>query len=117
MRAAQRLGTKKAQHRCWAEGLIEGYPLNVVVQSELERMRTQADRVHFLLALVLDVGLDQLFGEDIALEHEGMVLLQAVERFIERARHGWNLRQLLRPEVVDVLIERLTWIDLVLDAV
>src|SRR5437868_9512288 len=91
--------------------------LNVVVQSELVRMRTQTDRVHFLLALVLDVGADQLFGEYITLEHEGMVFLQTVERFVECARHGWDLRQLLRPEIVDVLIERLAWINLVLDAV
>ena|SRR6266571_3914668 len=40
--------------------------LNVVVQRELERMGTQADGVHFLLTLVINIGLQELLGEDIA---------------------------------------------------
>jgi hypothetical protein len=41
--------------------------LDVVIQRELVGMRTYAERVHFLLSLVRDVSLQQVFGKDIAL--------------------------------------------------
>src|ERR1051326_6730225 len=47
-------------------------------------MWTQAHGVHFLLALVINVGGEQLFGEDVALEQELMVAFEGLEGFIER---------------------------------
>src|SRR5579859_2283424 len=91
--------------------------LDVVVQAELVRMRAQADGVHFLGALVLDVRAEQFFGEDVALEQELMVLLERGESVVERARHRGDLREFLGAEIVDVLVERLAGIDLVLDKI
>jgi len=47
--------------------------LNVVVQAEFIRMRTQTHGIHFLGALVIDVRRQQVFGEDVALEQELMI--------------------------------------------
>ncbi len=51
--------------------------LNVVIQGELVRMRAQPDGVGLVLALVVDERFEQLLGEDIALEQEGVVVLEA----------------------------------------
>src|SRR5207302_79503 len=45
-----------------------------------------------------------------------MILLQSVERILQRARHRGDLGEFLRTQIVDVLVERLPRIDLVLDA-
>src|SRR5208337_786629 len=58
-----------------------------------------------------------LLGEDVALEQELVVAGERVESALQRTGHGRDLRQLLRTEIVDVLVERLTGIDLALDAV
>ena len=47
--------------------------LGVVVQLELVRMRPQADRVDLFRHLAVDPGLDQVLGEDVALEQEVVV--------------------------------------------
>ena len=46
-----------------------------------------------------------------------MVLLQGIERLLERAGHVRDLRELFGRQGVDVLVERITRIDLVLDTV
>ena len=43
-------------------------------------MRAQANGIHFLGALVIDVGADQLLGEDIAIKEEGMVFFKGSQR-------------------------------------
>src|SRR5437016_11472221 len=75
-------------------------------------MRAQANCVHFFGALVFDVGSEQLFGEHIAFEQERMIFLQSIQCIFERAWHRGNFGQLLRAQVVDILVERLTGIDL-----
>src|SRR5438309_10348587 len=64
-----------------------GAPLGVVVQRELVRMRSQARLTDLFRHLVVDPGLDQVFGEDIALEQEFMAALEIVERGLQRRRH------------------------------
>src|SRR6266545_4455853 len=91
--------------------------LDVVVEVELPRVRAQADRVDLALALVADPGLDHVGGEDVALEHEGVVLLQRVERLVERARDLRHSGQLLGRQLVEVLVERAEGLDLVADPV
>ena len=49
-------------------------------------MRTAPHRRHLALPLVADPVLDDVGGEDAAAEQEGVVLLQAVERLLERLR-------------------------------
>src|SRR5690349_13111611 len=60
---------------------------HVEVQRELHRRRAAADRGDFLVVLVLDPGLDDVLGEDVALEQELVVAAEALERLIERAGH------------------------------
>src|SRR5664280_3884802 len=80
-------------------------------------MRTQAHGVHFLLPLVVNVSVQHLLGENIAFEQELIVPRERVQRVFQGSRHGWNLRQFLWTQIVDVLVERLTWIDLILDTI
>jgi hypothetical protein len=70
-------------------------------------VRAQPDRVDLVLALVLDPGLDEVPGEDVALQQELVVLLQVVEHDVERARQLLDLRRLLGGQLVEVLVERL----------
>jgi hypothetical protein len=51
---------------------------------ELERRGPHPDRVHFLVVLVLEPGLDDVPGEDVALQEELVVLAEALERLVER---------------------------------
>src|SRR5260370_12779189 len=81
--------------------------LNVVVQRELVRMRPQPDGVRFVLALVVDECLDQLLTEHIALRKEAVIVFEAIQRLLERRRHGWHILHLFGREIVDVLVERL----------
>lgn len=64
-----------------------GQKLNVVIQRELVRMRAQANGVHFLRALVIDIRIEQFLGEDVALQEELVVPLQRIERIFERPGH------------------------------
>jgi len=57
--------------------------LNIVIQRKLIRMRPQSHRVHFLRALVIDIGAEQFLGEDVALEQKPMVLFQCTQRVFE----------------------------------
>ena len=57
----------------------KNYRLDVVVQSKLIRMGAQTNRVHFLGALVVDVGAEQFLGEDVAFKQEGMIFFEGVQ--------------------------------------
>src|ERR1035441_9865974 len=94
-------------------GLIYLY---VVIHEELVGMRAQADGVVFL-PLGADPHFDEVFGEDVALEQEGVVLLQAIERLAQAAGHVWNFLQFLGRQFVNVFVERFARLDFVLDAV
>src|SRR6266542_2187302 len=63
------------------------HKLDVVIEGELVRMRTQPHSLRFVLALVIDVRLDQLFSENIAAHQEPMIVFEAREGFVERAWH------------------------------
>src|SRR5687767_5619677 len=69
-----------ARRRTWTSNL------HVEVKGELLRMRPQADLVGFLGRLVLDVRVDHVTGEDVALEEVGVVLAQRLERLVEARR-------------------------------
>src|SRR5260221_6258223 len=91
--------------------------LDVEVERELVRMRTQPDRVNFVLPLVVDPGFDQVRSEHVALQQEIVVLLEIVENDIEGARKLLDLLGLGRRQLVEVLVHRLPRVDLVGDAV
>src|ERR1039458_8533989 len=103
-------GDVRASLGCTRRSLM---PLNVVIQGELVGMRPQAHGLRLVLAFVIDEGLDQLFGEDIAAHEEGVVVFQATERLIERPGYGGHALHLFGREVVDVLVERFAGVDAV----
>src|SRR6266850_272736 len=90
--------------------------LHVVVEEKLIWMRTQAQGV-VLFALGRNPHVQEIAGEYIALEQEIMVLLEAIQGFAEAAGNVGNFFQFLWREFVDVLVQRFTGIDLVLNAV
>jgi hypothetical protein len=53
---------------------------DVVVQSELVGMQTQADLVDLAGALVGEMGRDDVDRENVALEWEGLIGLEGIER-------------------------------------
>src|SRR5204862_118122 len=57
--------------------------LNIEVQRELPRVRTEPHRVHLVLALVLDPRLDHVRGEDVALQQPVVGFLEVVEHDAE----------------------------------
>ncbi len=57
--------------------------LNIEVQVKLVGVGAKADLVHLALALVLDPGGDQVFGEDAAFEKEFVVRLERIEHGVE----------------------------------
>ena len=59
-------------------------PLDVEVQSELKRVRALAHLIDLGGALVIDVGFDDLLGEDIVLGQELVILFQGIERAFQR---------------------------------
>src|SRR3954454_12397213 len=86
---------------------------DVEVHLELVRVRTEADRVHLVGALPLDPGLDQVLGEDVALEEVLVVGLEGVEDVRQRAGHLIDGVVLLRRQLVEVLVDRLWRLDAV----
>src|SRR5258705_10436030 len=72
-------------------GAVDAKRLDVVVEGELVRMRAQPDGVHLVLPLVVDPGLDQARGEHVPLQQEVVILLEAVQPDVERARELLDL--------------------------
>src|SRR5262245_35761160 len=66
--------------------------LDVEVEGELVGVRAEADRVDLLLALVPDPGADHVAREHVALQQECVVLLQGVQRLVERTRRLGHFR-------------------------
>src|SRR4029077_780047 len=91
--------------------------LVVEVEGELVRVRAQPEGVHLVLALVVDPGRDDVRGEHVPLEQEGVVTLERLTRLVERAGRLRDVLRHLGRHGVDVLVERLARVDLVLDAV
>src|SRR5262249_50829020 len=89
----------------------------VEVQGELVRMRAQPSLTHFSVILVIDPGLYQVLGEYIALEQELVIVLEILQRCFQRSRHCWNLREFRRSQGVNILVERLTRIELALNTI
>src|SRR3546814_4244279 len=68
-----------------------------------------------LLHRQLDVGVDLVVGEHAALGEEGAVLIEVLQRLAQRAADRRDVGQLLGRQVVQVLVHRVAWMDLVLD--
>ncbi len=79
-------------------------------------MRRHLEALH-LGHLQLDVGVDHVVRHDAALLEELAILREAVERLAQAAAHRRDLRQLVRRQIVEVLVHRLAGMELVLNTV
>src|SRR5438128_2442452 len=91
--------------------------LDVEVKRVLPRMGAQPYGVHLVLALVVDPRLDHVRREDVALQQPVVGLLEVVEHDAEVAGELLDLLRLGGRQLVEVLVDRLTRIDLVGDPV
>ena len=91
--------------------------LDIEIQGEFPGMRSEPDGIDLILALVLQPGLDHILGKHIAPEQKIMILLQGIERLVQRPRHRFHLGRFLGLELVEVLIDRFGRLDLVSDPV
>ena len=84
---------------------------------ELVGVWPQPQRVDLVLSLVGDVGGDHVVGEHVAGVEEVVVGLERQQRLVQAGRHLRHLGQLLRREVVEVLVDRVGGLGAVLDPV
>jgi hypothetical protein len=56
-------------------------------------------------------------SEDVALEQESVILFECRQGFIQGSRGRRDQGQFFGGKVVDVLVQRIAWVDFVLDAV
>src|SRR5688500_10009487 len=90
---------------------------DVVVHRKLKRMRPEAQRRDLFLAFVGDPPLDHGPGEYVAFQQEFIVILERGESLIKSARQRRHVCQLFGRKIIYVLVEWLSRIDAVLDAV
>src|SRR5690348_5667844 len=116
--------------RCrWREkGRWEGFPppasrkdqltskLTRIIHVEFDGARSGLPAHHFL-PLEVDVAVDLIVAEDVALGQESPVVGQADQRLAKRSADRRNVDQLLRGKVVEVLVHRVAGVDPVPDAV
>src|SRR5262249_46352057 len=75
---------------------------DVEIEGELIGMGPQAQGLDLLLALVPDPGVDDVVGEDLALEQELVVASEHLQGVLQRVRRLGHLAQFLRLQIVDV---------------
>jgi len=80
-------------------------------------MGTEPDGIDLVLSLVLQPGLNHILGEHIASQQKVMILLQGVQRLIQRPRHRFHLGRLFGLQLIQVPVDRFGRLDLVSDRV
>src|SRR6266550_4589862 len=78
--------------------------LNVVIEMELVRMRTQPDGIDLLVPLVAEPGFDHVLGENIAAQQKGVIGFERIKRLLQRAGGGLHLLRLRGRQVIEVLV-------------
>ncbi len=91
--------------------------LNIVIKHELVGVRTQANGIHFLRPFVVDPFLDQVLGEDPALQQVLVVIFQGVQGLRQRGGDALDLLQFAPFQFVKIHVVRLARIDLVLNPI
>jgi hypothetical protein len=89
---------------------------DAVVHVELDRMG-RGFEAHDVFHLEVDVTVDEIVGENIALLEVVAVGREAVDRFAQAGAHGRHVFQFLRRQIVEVLVHGIAGMDLVFDAV
>ena len=79
-------------------------------------MRAHSETRDFL-HLEVDVGIDHVVREHAATSEELTILVEMLERHIERVTHRWDVLSLFWFEIVQVLVGRIARVDLVLNTV
>src|SRR6187200_1975762 len=87
-----------------------------VVHVELDRMSGHAEARDFL-CLQSDVSIDHVVGEYAAPGQELAILVEMLERHVERVAHRRDVLRFFGLEVVKILVRRIAGVDLVLNAV
>lgn len=95
--------------------LIRG--LDVVVEIELVGVGAKGNGVALVNELEVNVGIDHVFGEDIASGEELVVGLERGESFSEIAWGLFDICFLFWREFVEVLVYWLWWLDSILDSI
>src|SRR5262249_3150448 len=95
----------------------QGTGLNVVIEMELVRVRAQPNGIDLLVAFVIQPSFDHVLGEDIAAQQERVIGLERIQRLLQRAGGRLHLLRLRRRQVIEVLVDGLTRVDAILDAV
>src|ERR1700682_5179409 len=90
--------------------------LKAVIHVEFDRMRRHAKTRH-LFHLERDVRVEHVVREDPTASQKFVILLEVVERFVERRARMRNLGGDFRGQVVQVLVDGIAGVDLVLHAV
>ena len=67
--------------------------------------------------LEIDIGVDHVVGKHTALGQEGAILVQLIQRHVQRIADLGDTLLLFRLQIVEILIHRFTRVDLVLDPV
>src|SRR5260370_41405 len=93
------------------------YVLDIVVQMELVRMRAHSHGIDFVLLLVSDPGINEIFFENSAFEEELVIRSERREPPIQRTLQRWDPGGFLSVELVDVFIERLSRMDFFLHSI
>src|SRR3990172_5654729 len=81
--------------------------LDIEIKGQLIGVRSHPHGIDLFLTFVLQPGLYYILGKDVPLEQKIMVLLQGVERLLQRARHRFHLGRLLRLQFIEILVYRL----------
>src|SRR4030095_2889591 len=92
-------------------------PLNVEIKMELKGVGPQRDGINFFFPLVAKPGFDDILGEYIAAEQKRMIGFECIERLLQRAGCGLHRLCFRGRQIVEVLVNRLTWINALVDAV
>ena len=80
-------------------------------------MRNQRERLQLVLTLVVNPRLNQVLGEDAALEQEVVVSLQSRQSLLQVSRSLLDVLSLFSGQLVQVLVDRCRRLDTVTDTV
>src|SRR5690242_9430885 len=90
--------------------------LTRIIHVEFDRARRGLP-AHHLFPFQVHVGVDLVVAEHVALGQEAAVVGEADQRLAQRPADGRNIDQLLRRQVIEVLVHRVARMDAVLNAV
>src|SRR5690349_18020175 len=74
--------------------------LNIIIEIEFVRMRAEAKFIDLASSLVCNIGVHNIFGEDIALQKKLLVRFDRAQRFFQRPWGGRNILALLWGKII-----------------